>query len=217
MKEKQNNKTALTFVNGEVTAREIEIVKTRSFNQVIAADGGTHHALKWGFSPHIVVGDLDSITPQIRNSLPDTQFVHRPSQELNDLEKTLQYCQQAGFTHLILVGISGKRLDHTLNNLSVLARYDTQFHLEIYDAYSRIYFVRHAFTIQGEPGQLVSLIPVGRVEGIVTKGLAFPLRNEPLEFGVREGLSNYLTQSIAHITLQKGLLLVFVHYKEPYR
>ena len=207
-------KHGLLFVNGEVTEKEVGIIRHRTFDKIIAADGGVHHALRFGFTPDVVVGDLDSITETVRAQLPGTQFVHRPSQELNDLEKTLQFCQEHGFFQLTILGIAGKRLDHTINNFSVLARYDRFFELELYDAYARIYLIRDEIQIQGQEGQLVSLIPVGKVEGITTEGLAFPLNNESLEFGVREGLSNYLTRKQARVRFRKGLLLVFVHYAE---
>ncbi len=207
-------KTGLLFINGEITEKEIRIVQRESFDAIIAADGGTHHALRWGFTPDFVVGDLDSITDAIREQLPNTPLIHRPSQELNDLEKALQFCEAQEITHLTVLGIAGKRLDHTLNNLSVISRYDQRFHLTLYDPYSQIYLVRKEIRIQGKIGQLVSLIPMGTVEGIVTTGLAFPLNNETLAFGVREGLSNYLTQEVAHVRFRSGLLIVFVHYTE---
>ncbi len=210
-------KHGLLFLNGEVTEKEISFVQSRKFTHIIAADGGTFNALKWGFTPDVVVGDLDSIDDAVRLRLPETTFEHRPSQELNDFEKALQYCSEIGITHLTILGIAGKRLDHTLNNLSVLARYDQKFHTRIYDPYAQIYLLRDAITIQGVPGQLVSLIPVGEVNGIVTEGLAFPLNHERLAFGVREGLSNYLTKDTAHIRIENGLLFVFVHYVESPR
>jgi len=156
-------KRGLLFVNGEVTEKETDIIRHRTFDKIIAADGGVHHALRFGFTPDVVIGDLDSITETVRAQLPETQFVHRPSQELNDLEKALQFCQEHGFSQLTILGIAGKRLDHTINNFSVLARYDRFFELELYDAYARIYLIRDEIQIQGQEGQLVSLIPIGRL------------------------------------------------------
>ncbi len=211
------DKHGLLFLNGEVSEQEIQQIQSSKFDQIIAADGGTFNALKWGFTPDVVVGDLDSIDDAVRLRLPQTIFIRRPSQQLNDFEKALMYCQEKAFSHLTILGIAGKRLDHALNNLSVLARYDQNFHLQIYDPYSRIYLLRNQMTIQGIPGQLVSLIPLGKVDGIVTEGLAYPLNNEPLAFGIREGLSNYLTHETAHIRIEHGLLFVFVHYTESGR
>ena len=123
-------KNALLFANGEVTAKELNKVKGRSFDVVVAADGGAGNALLSVFLPDYIVGDLDSMTPEIKEKLPETQFIRKPSQELNDLEKTLIFCEEKGITEITLLGITGKRLDHTLNNLSVLCRYIQKFHLK---------------------------------------------------------------------------------------
>ena len=203
-------KSALLIANGEVTASEIKKIRDEQFDLIVAADGGALAAQKYGYDPDYVIGDFDSLTPQAKLKLPKTQFILRPSQELNDLEKTLKFCERKKVAQITILGACGKRLDHTLNNLSVLARYDQTFKLNIYDAYSQIFLVRDQFTCYGEPGQLISLIPSGTVEGVTTEGLAFPLKNEPLIFGPREGLSNYIVSNPVNVTLKSGLLFVFV-------
>jgi thiamine pyrophosphokinase len=60
-------------------------------------------------------------------------------------------------------------------------------------------------------GQIVSLIPLGKVEGITTKGLKFPLNDETLEIGFREGASNAILQKQFSIEIKNGILLVFVN------
>lgn len=207
-------KKALLFANGQVGQSESELIKAESFDVIVAADGGVRNALKADRTPHYVVGDLDSVTPSLKKQLDQTEFVYRPSQELNDLEKSLQFCESLDVTHITLLGISGKRLDHTLNNLSVLCRYDHRFHLTIYDPYSQIYLVRDRWEYIGREGQLISLIPLGKVEGITTGGLAFPLQEESLGFGYREGLSNYIVKTPVTVTIREGILAVFVIYRD---
>lgn len=203
-------KTALIFANGEIGPAEIELVRDRAFDTIIAADGGAAAALRWDYRPEVVVGDLDSITPEIRARLGNAALLHRPDQEINDLEKALQYCRDAQVEAVTLLGAGGKRLDHTLNNLSVLSRYDQLFDLTIYDAHSQIFIVRDRWQYRGALRQLISLIPIGAAQGVTTEGLAFPLRRETLRFGRREGLSNYIVSNPVQVTLEKGLLLIFV-------
>jgi len=203
-------KHVLFFANGTVTENEFSKIKDEEFDMIVAADGGARNAFQGGYIPDYVVGDLDSITPEIKAQLPDTQFIQRPSQELNDLEKTLIFCEEQGVTAITLLGIGGKRLDHTLNNLSVICRYDQKFKLTIYDAHSQIFVVRDEWSFSGKINQLISLVPLGTVEGVKTKGLAFPLDNEPLVFGEREGLSNYIVSNPVRVSIRKGLLFIFV-------
>ncbi len=208
--------TFLLIANGELDCRVVERISFRSVGKIVAADGGALRALACGLIPDVVIGDLDSVQRLDRSRLPKTEFLLRPSQELNDLEKALQYCREQGATHLVLLGLTGRRLDHTLNNLSVLSRYDRFFTLEIYDRYGQIFLVRDRFSYQGTPGQNISLIPLGKVEGVTTRGLKYPLRDEALIFGKREGLSNEVVENPVEITLRQGLLFVFVNQLGEY-
>jgi len=61
----------------------------------------------------------------------------------------------------------------------------------------------------GQLGDVVSLIPLGGdVEGIVTEGLLYPLRDEPLLSGPARGVSNVMTEPVARVTLRSGALLI---------
>ncbi|MGH2604962.1 MAG: thiamine diphosphokinase, partial [Anaerolineales bacterium] len=66
-------------------------------------------------------------------------------------------------------------------------------------------------SLQGRPGDLVSLVPIGGdAVGITTAGLAFPLHDGALTFGSSRGISNVLTGPQASVSLRQGLLLVFL-------
>jgi NADPH:quinone reductase-like Zn-dependent oxidoreductase len=58
-------------------------------------------------------------------------------------------------------------------------------------------------------GEKVSLIPLSeQVDGVVTQGLIYPLRNEPLFLGRARGVSNVLVGDHAEISFTRGLLLI---------
>jgi hypothetical protein len=85
------------------------------------------------------------------------------------------------------------------------------------DARSRISLIR-APAAGGEPlvrplggriGDLVSLLPLGDgVVGVTTRGLRYPLADEPLPAGPARGLSNVRDREDAAVTVQAGLLLI---------
>lgn len=204
-------KTFLLIANGDLDCALLRTFDQERVDAVIAADGGALRLLGCGIVPDAVIGDLDSVPPALREKLPETEFILRPSQELNDLEKALIYCREKGAERLIILGITGYRTDHTLNNFSVLARYRKHFRMEIHDRYAQIFMVSDEFEYRGSPGQIISLIPIGKVDGITTYGLKYPLKNDTLEFGSREGLSNVVVQSPVRISVQSGLLIVFAN------
>ncbi len=205
-------KRAILFANGEVTKREIAIAEQSGFDFVVAADGGIVHAERFGFIPNAVVGDFDSLPEGIHKRYPRTRFVHRPSQEQCDLEKALIFCEEEGVSDITLLGTTGKRLDHTLGNLSLIARYDRCFRLRILTPEGELFIVRSRLKLEGIPGQGISLAPMGEAKDVSTSGLKYPLNHENLTFGEREGISNEFSRSHCEISITGGLLLVFRLY-----
>ncbi len=207
----KRHKKFLLVANGEVDEELLKLVNHKEFDQIVAADGGAKKLLQFGVVPHVVVGDLDSLSQQDFEKLATAQILHRPSQELNDLEKALIYCLEQRVEHVVLLGITGGRTDHTLNNFSVLMRYFKKFKLNIYNRYSEIFLVDDYFEYSGQKGQNVSLIPLGLVTGIKTTGLSYPLDKETLGLGIREGLSNEIVDGFFSVEVENGVLLIFVN------
>ena len=62
--------------------------------------------------------------------------------------------------------------------------------------------------LAGTPGELLSLLPVhGPVEGVVTDGLLYPLRDEDLPAGSTRGVSNEFVEHAASVSVRSGTLL----------
>jgi thiamine pyrophosphokinase len=204
----------LLIANGELSCSDFKRVDLAQFTKVVALDGGAVYALDCGIPPDVIIGDLDSIPQNYKDKLDYSQFVHKPSQDMNDLEKGILYCIEEQADELTILGMTGGRSDHQLNNFSVLARYDQKIRITVIDKYAGIFLIRNDYQFKGKPGQIVSLIPLGKVKGITTKGLKYVLKNESLEFGLREGLSNIITSSPVSISLEDGLLLLFIHWPD---
>jgi thiamine pyrophosphokinase len=211
MSKNKNSSSYLLIANGDVTPELIARVDLSSIDRIIATDGAAVKALACGVTPDVVIGDFDSLPGEFQKEHGEINFLHRPSQEENDLEKALQYCENENVQKVTLIGVTGDRIDHTMNNFSVLAKYDEKFEFRIYCPHAQIYFVRKKLARVVQIGQTISLIPLGRVEGINTEGLEFSLNNEVLAFGEREGASNRAIAGTFQVVVQSGLLLVFVN------
>jgi thiamine pyrophosphokinase len=163
-----------------------------------------------GIVPNLVVGDLDSFDP---SRFPGIEVEHDPDQETNDLEKTLLRAERDGYADVVVLGATGKRLDHTLKNLSVLKQHRPRFDSLRYrmnDGWLMLSEGDIALSVR--PGQIVSIFPLsGRVDGIITDGLKYPLYRETLENGVRDGSSNEATEYRVRIQHAKGDLIVMVY------
>ncbi|MEX2600816.1 MAG: thiamine diphosphokinase [Balneolaceae bacterium] len=180
----------------------------------VAADGGGNRARTLGLTPDVIIGDLDSYRHVEGENIP---LIHDRDQESNDLEKALSYVLQQGAEDVTVFGALGKRLDHTLKNLSVLKKFHSSFRSLIYiDRYGYLRLLARSERINLKRGTQVSLFPLsGKVSGIETTGLKYPLSGESLENGVRDGTSNEATEEAIEIRHRDGDLLIFIETKEP--
>lgn len=93
---------------------------------VCCCDGAAQTLLQRGQMPDVVVGDGDSIDEELRIRLKDRLHLFE-GQDDNDLTKATRYCVQQGKRALLYIGCSGKREDHTLANISLMAYYQQTF------------------------------------------------------------------------------------------
>ncbi len=181
--------------------------------RLICADGGARSALSLGLTPEVVVGDLDSLDEPQRQELHargSRLVVYPPEKDWTDLELALKLAVAEGATEIIVTGALGGRLDQELANVLLLLLPELQgIPTRIVDERQEMFVTRNRASIAGQPGDIVSLIPLGgSVEGIVTVGLQYPLRDETLVSGPARGISNVMLGDTAEVTLRQGTLLV---------
>lgn len=207
-------KSVLILCNGNPPSQELFHQYRANADYLIAADGGANIALKWNTHPDVVIGDLDSFEG---NDNHNFEIIFLPGQQSNDLEKALTHALKEKGTHVNILGATGHRLDQTLKNLSVLKKYDHKFEdLYIIDDFGATQLLPTTFSKPIAVGTQLSLFPLsGKVSGITTKGLKYPLNNEALENGVRDGSSNEVVDSPIEITHKKGDLILYTkHYSD---
>ena len=187
----------------------------RAGDWIIGADGGAARALDWGLTPQVVIGDMDSLPDALRDELEarGSRFIEHPrAKDETDLELALTYAVEQGAKEIVVLGALGGRLDHTLANLLLLALPPLDGALvRIVDGAGEVLLVgsRKMITLQGRPGDLVSLLPIGGdASGVTTTGLAWALQNDRLRFGFSRGVSNEMTAHEARVEVEEGLLLV---------
>ncbi|MEA3215768.1 MAG: thiamine pyrophosphokinae [Acidimicrobiia bacterium] len=181
--------------------------------KVIAADSGATHARAAGRRVDLLVGDLDSIPPHELAQLEQQGTEVRrypPAKDSTDLALALDAAVALRPRRITLVGGHGGRLDHFLANMLLLA--SPEYRAVEIDALmdpARILVVRGRRTFAGDPGELVSLLPVGGpATGVGTEGLLFPLRDARLEFGSSLGVSNQMVFEQATVEVREGVVLV---------
>jgi thiamine pyrophosphokinase len=179
---------------------------------VIAADSGLEPALKLGLDVAAVVGDMDSVDPDALAAAADAGISierHPVAKDATDLDLALDAALTRLPERIVVITGSGDRLDHTLSLAQLLASPRTAgVHVEAWIGGAHLDVVRDQTMLRGEPGDLVSLLPLhGPARGIVTDGLLYPLRDEDLAAGSTRGVSNELAAPEASVRLRSGVLV----------
>jgi thiamine pyrophosphokinase len=208
-------KRALVIANGEPPRKQLLQSLLRECNVVICADGGANTAFKFKIQPDAIVGDMDSIHAEALVKFRKVHTFEDRDDESTDLEKALSWAIGHKYDHIAVVGASGKRLDHTIGNLSVLAKFYPDAVIRVVDDVGEVTYIGRELTFDAKLGDVVSLIPLSRCEGITTHGLRYVLDDEALELGVREGTSNVVTDSAVSIKVRKGHLLLYKLFARP--
>ncbi len=185
---------------------------------VVAADGGARRALQLGLTPHVVVGDGDSLPAATADELraSGTELISHPrAKDQSDTELAVREALRRGAQRVVVIGaFGGRRLEHTLANVLMLALPDlVGVDIALVDDRSTVRVLGDGppatLAVHGSAGDFVSLLPLSqRVEGVTTDGLAFPLRDEDLLQGPTRGLSNQMTSQTAAVTRRRGRLAV---------
>jgi thiamine pyrophosphokinase len=212
---------AVVVAGGALPHPEIDRASIRPDDLLLAADGGGRHCLALGLHPAAVIGDFDSLTPAETQSLAAAGAVlvrHPPRKDQTDLELAVRYASERGATEIVILAGLGGRWDQSIANLLVAGAGGLErLRLTLLDGPQEIHPVRAGapFEVRGRPGDVVSLIPLaGDARGVTTEGLEYPLRGGTLPFGSTLGISNSLTQPVARITLQHGLILCTIWHLE---
>jgi len=216
---------ALILADGDVPSRsDLDLAWPGwddGIEAVIAADGGARHAATLGVAIDLWVGDGDSIGADALAALENAGVpLERSPQDKDesDTELAIRAALRRGLKGVLILGALGGRIDHALANISLLAMPELAGRdAAILDGRSRTVLVRAPGPggspverlLPGRPGDLVSLLPLGPgVEGVTTRGLAYPLVDEPLPPGGARGLSNVRSARDAAVIVRRGLLLV---------
>ena len=172
---------------------------------IICADSGYDSAKKYGIAPDIIIGDMDSVKSRLDG---ENIRVYPTRKDFTDSELAVGYAKEHGFKTIVMFGMTGSRMDHTLANLYLLKQL-IGFNARIINRNNEICLADAEITLNGKKGDIVSLIPFdGDVCGIDTSGLDYPLKNGTIKSGTSLGVSNVMTGEECKISIKKGTTFV---------
>lgn len=178
---------------------------------VICADGGAKHLYNENIVPDIIIGDLDSLDSKIIDSFlkMGVKFEKHPiHKDKTDTELAIDYAIGKGVNEIILLGVTGSRLDHTIANILVLYRLAKQnIKATIVDSHNEVFITKDILKLCNKDNHFISIIPLTGSK-VTLKGFEYDTNSVDFEIGTSLGISNVIKDKEGEIEIDSGICLV---------
>ena len=205
-----NNQTyAVIIANGCFPSHPLPLALIDAANYIVCCDGAADTAISMGIIPQAIVGDCDSISEE--NKKKFEHILHKnPDQENNDLTKAVNFCISQGLQNIKIVGATGKRDDHTLGNISLLAEYMIHTDVEMITDYGIFKPIHQTTAFNSFCGQQVSIFCTDR-KPLTSEGLRYPIKEQTFD-NWWQGTLNECTGNTFKI-ITDGRCIIFSAFK----
>lgn len=209
------------IANGNFLVEEIlkEAVKGKI---IIALDGAADKLARIGLKPQLILGDFDSISESmaafwgIKKTFAELEateeayagnhevlIVPTKNQELTDLDKAIQYCDQHEAASITLLCATGGRLDHHEGvMMSLRSQYKKGRPIFLHTEQQTLFYAKdETLILRGEAGDKCGIIAThtGKVS---SKGLAYECKDHS------ESVCNALVSSSAELEIKGEALVI---------
>ncbi len=200
---------ALIFSGGEFTGLPDDF-NLQAYDLIIAADKGYLYAKEQGITPHIFVGDRDSLPQEIIISAEETILLPTVK-DMTDTQEAIDIAVSHGANHITVIAALGGRIDHALANLHLL-KYGLSkgVKTELADSGSFVTLIEKPESFSKKTGYCLSLIPLTPCRHVSVSGVYYPLSDADMDLGNPYGVSNEFTEDTAHIDPGTGSLFVMI-------
>jgi thiamine pyrophosphokinase len=176
MKDFKPEAYTVIVADGSFPQHEIPLGYLKNANRIVCCDGSTQSLLLAGLQPDAIVGDLDSLNDELISRFADRIFLDE-NQDTNDLTKAVTWCSETGLKDIVIVGGTGKREDHTIGNISLLAEYAIDMNVKMVTDTGVLRPYLKSSEIPSFPGQQVSIFSIDPETEVTSYGLRYPLNS----------------------------------------
>jgi thiamine pyrophosphokinase len=137
-----------------------------------------------------------------------SKIIKLSRQNDTDVEKAIKLAVTKKFDEVVLLGVTGDRLDHTFCNLSIVLKFFDKIKCMIIAENSILIPLSKLNIIKSIPGETISLYGFNKKTKITTDGLKYPLFKTALPFGERESTSNVSISDTVKINVLGGVIFL---------
>ena len=202
----------LIFAGGRIDPALFQEIREDDY--IIGADRGALLLIQYGIKPDLALGDFDSVSKEelavIRNNSGELITCDALDKDLTDTELAFDMAISLQPQKIVLIGVIGTRMDHTLANIHILLRaVQHQIACSIWDQYNYITLTGTTCQVVDRGYTYVSLLPLTpEVTGITLEGFLYPLDKATLKMGQSLAVSNKLIASTGTVKVESGWLLI---------
>ena len=212
MNDFQSGSYTVILLTESFPQHDIPLGYLKNARRIICCDGSAQILMLAGMQPDAIVGDMDSLNIELANRFADRIYLD-DNQDINDLTKAVSWCSNMGYRDLVIVGATGKREDHTLGNISLLADYIKSVNVIMVTDTGILRPLLKSSEISCFAGQQVSVFSIDPSAEITSSGLKYKLDQKKL--------TNWWTATLneaegTSFTLQfeGGPLLVYLKFRD---
>ena len=196
--------------DGTFPTHEIPLGYLRNAKRIVCCDGSTQSLIIEGMQPDAIVGDLDSLSDELATLFADRLFLDE-NQDTNDLTKAVSWCSEMGYKDIVIVGATGKREDHTLGNISLLAEYIKTVNVIMVTDTGILQPLLESSSLSSFPGQQISIFSIDPATTVTSHGLRYPLDNTKITNWWFATLNEALGDSFS-LDFKSGRLIVYLKF-----
>ena len=212
--ESEMNRKCVILGGGDILDYGTVFAMIKADDFIICADNGYRHCEKLGLLPSLLVGDFDSIV----RLPPDVPRVTVPAEkDFTDTALALSCAVERGYDTFLASGMmGGRRFDHTLGNLQILARHARQgAKCFITDGITDICILHSdsgsIHVVEPKKNHYFSLVSLTTsCENLSIAGAKYELTGYTLRFDETRGLSNEFTGVPVVVSWDSGTMLLVV-------
>lgn len=183
---------------------------------VIAVDAGADVCALAGVTPDVLVGDLDSASPEVVAALVSAGtevLAFSAEKDDSDLALALVAARSRGADEVIVTAAASGRLDHTLGSIAALVS-AADLRPVLIEPELELFVLspdaRSELLVDGR-GSLVSLFAHGATATASATGVRWPLDHAVLSASTTLGLSNVVvSETPARVEVHAGVLLAIL-------
>jgi len=200
----------LIVANGIFPNHKIPLEILEKSPSILACDGAANTLLDKGYTPDIILGDLDSLSDQNKIEYSHS-IIETPDQSQNDLRKAINYAEKHNINDINIIGASGKREDHTLGNIFSLLDYK-KLNIQLFTDTGSFICIHKSQNIESFKGQQVSIFTSDSTIKITSNNLKYNFNKTSIS-SIYLGTLNESIGDNFNLSINHGNLLIFRTYK----